>query len=72
MNRIVLSGGTSRILHIDKLLTESLGIPAEVFNPLDSLEVSPSLNNDDLKKTAPLFATGIGLIEGIWEEEKKK
>lgn len=72
VNRIVLSGGTSRILHIDKLLTESLGIPAEVFNPLDSLEVSPSLNNDDLKKTAPLFATGIGLIEGIWEEEKKK
>ena len=39
MNKIVLTGGMSRLRDLDKFLNERLKIPATVFNPLETVQI---------------------------------
>ncbi|MBN2374605.1 type IV pilus assembly protein PilM [bacterium] len=69
--KILLCGGSSLITNIDKLVSKSLKIPAEIFDPLKGIEVSCTKDGEELEKIAPQLATGIGLVEEIWKEGRQ-
>lgn len=62
VSRILLSGGASRLKHIDKYLTEKLNVPVEPNDPFRAIEVSDKLFDRTFITTqAPLFNVGLGL-----------
>jgi len=62
INRILLTGGGSKLKNLDHYMSERLGLPVQVVNPLENVDVS-GLNKDSakMKDLAPHLAVGIGL-----------
>ncbi len=61
LDYIVLSGGTSLIQGIDRLLIDELGIHTVVINPFENMEMAPKLDRDLLEKHKPQLAVATGL-----------
>jgi type IV pilus assembly protein PilM len=62
INQILLSGGSARLPEMTTLLTERSGIPVELFNPFNRIEVPPDLFDADfIAQMAPQAAVGVGL-----------
>ncbi len=60
--RIFLSGGTAKIPHLDEFLSEQLGIPVEVADPIKNLKVKVTGVSDRyLHEISPMFSVSIGL-----------
>jgi len=60
--KVVLSGGSSKIPNIDRIFSDKLGVPVEIFNPLRKVEINPRLfNPEQLREMAPMLTVGIGL-----------
>lgn len=72
-DRLVLCGGGGALKNLDKFLTDKLGVPVVVFDPLDFFishsehEVSP-----DLKNHSAAFAGVLGLAARFIEESTEK
>lgn len=60
---ILLSGGSSLIQGVDRLLTEELGIHTVISNPFAKMTLAPSVDAVHLKQVAPqlMVATGLAL-----------
>jgi type IV pilus assembly protein PilM len=60
---LLLSGGSSLIAGVDKLLTEELGIHTVLANPFRALETAPAVDKLHLEQIAPqlMVATGLAL-----------
>ena len=62
VSRIVLSGGSARLAGLDRYLSSSWGIPVEVANPFQSVEVDPErFDVEGLVTTGPALAVAVGL-----------
>jgi len=63
VGRVILSGGASVLPNLPRALSENLGVPVEVFDPTDRLDLS-ALEPDDakeLRRDAPAYVVAIGL-----------
>lgn len=62
IDRLVLSGGGSRIKGLDRFLSEETGIKTEIFDPFASVSVNADeIDTDYLKHMAPEMAIAAGL-----------
>lgn len=60
---VVLSGGTSLISGLERLIIDELGIHTVIAKPLDEIELAAELDNDELHNNQAQFmiATGLAL-----------
>lgn len=59
---ILLTGGSSKIPGLSKLMEESIGIPVQMINPFNSISYDPSIFNQEyLASIAPIASVPIGL-----------
>ena len=61
IDKIMLSGGSSRIRNLDNFLQSHLDIPVEVINPFRKIEIPPEFDSDYLRDMAPIAAVVVGL-----------
>jgi type IV pilus assembly protein PilM len=60
--RILLSGGGAKLSGLAALLSERAGIPAEIVNPFNRIEISPDqFDIDFISEMGPQAAVGVGL-----------
>jgi len=60
--RVLLCGGTAKMPNLAEFLSEQLGIPVEVANPIKNLKVKVTNFSDRyLSEIAPVFPVAIGL-----------
>ncbi len=62
---LLISGGTSLIDGVDKLLTDELGIHTVVANPFLTMDTAAAVDRELLKQVAPqlMVASGSGITE---------
>lgn len=58
---LLLSGGTSLIEGLDKLLTDELGIFTVVANPFVNMDVGPAVDREQLQQLGPQLMIACGL-----------
>lgn len=59
---IAVTGGTASIKSLGRTLSRVNGIPVEIFNPFESLEITDrNLTQSKLEEFIPLAAVSIGL-----------
>ena len=61
LDYIVLSGGTSLIQGIDRLLIDELGIHSIIIDPFADMELSPEMDRELLDKHRAQLAVASGL-----------
>jgi Tfp pilus assembly PilM family ATPase len=62
VQKILLSGGSSKIKNIDRFLSERLGIPAEINYPFKNINInSKNFDFDYLRANAVHFNIALGL-----------
>src|SRR6204780_5136207 len=59
--RLFLSGGASIMPYTAQFFAEKLNVPVEYFNPFRNVQISPTLDLDDLSKYAHSFGEVVGL-----------
>ena len=59
---VLLAGGSSKIQGLSKVIEDSIGLPAQLLNPFNSISYDPAVFTQDyLANIAPLAAVPIGL-----------
>jgi type IV pilus assembly protein PilM len=61
VDRILLAGRPASIPGIDLLMSERLGLPAAVANPLRRMSISPCVKTQELMREAPGMMVAVGL-----------
>ena len=61
INKVLLSGGSSKIRNLDSFLQERLELPIEFINPFKMINIPPSFDAEYIKSIAPLAAVAVGL-----------
>ena len=62
VNKIYLSGGSSKVLWFDKLLSERTGLEVKPLDPFRRIKIdNKNVNLELLKEIAPMSGVGIGL-----------
>lgn len=61
IDKVFLSGGTSKLKGLDKFLSGNLGMEVVSWNPALKLNVNPALDQERLKSCLPMLAVSIGL-----------
>lgn len=62
VQRIVLSGGSSRVPNLDRFLAQQFGVSVEVMNPFQNIEISEEdFPVEQIKTMAPVFTVAVGL-----------
>jgi len=62
ITRIFLSGGGAKLTGLVGLLSERSGIPVEILNPFNRIEISPNqFDADFISEMSPQAAVGVGL-----------
>jgi type IV pilus assembly protein PilM len=61
VNRIMLSGGSARVLGFPQYLHERFDAPVEILDPLRNVEKGKDLDLDRLDDVAPALAVAVGL-----------
>ncbi|MEP6662848.1 MAG: type IV pilus assembly protein PilM [Verrucomicrobiota bacterium] len=59
--RLFLSGGASIMPYTAQFFSEKLNVPVEYFNPFRNIQIDPSIDLEDLSKTAHSFGEVVGL-----------
>src|SRR5438445_368791 len=59
--RIFLSGGASIMPYAAQVFAEKLNVPVEYFNPLRNIQIDPSINLEELARSAHSMGEVIGL-----------
>ncbi len=60
IDRIIISGGASRLKNIDNFLEVELGIPVEIANPFSMIDTS-AFDKKYIDEASPVFAIAVGL-----------
>lgn len=61
INKVLLSGGSSKIRNLDSFLQERLELPVEFINPFRKIDIPPSFSAEYIKSIAPHAAVAVGL-----------
>jgi type IV pilus assembly protein PilM len=62
LRKIVLSGGCAKVSGLAEQLSERMGLPVELANPFQNIDVSGAgMDDDSLADLAPMAAVGVGL-----------
>ncbi|MCC6544476.1 MAG: type IV pilus assembly protein PilM [Nitrospirae bacterium] len=61
INKVLLSGGSSKIPNLDSFLQERLELPVELINPFKMIDIPPSFDKEYIKMIAPFAAVAVGL-----------
>ncbi len=62
VTRVLLTGGGAKLQNLDKYMSDRLGLPVEIADPLKKIDTSMvSKAGFDVKDQAPTLAVGIGL-----------
>jgi type IV pilus assembly protein PilM len=62
IGKIVLSGGCAKLAGLDEFLSSSWGIPVELAQPFQSIEVDPDrFRAEELQQAGPNLAVAVGL-----------
>ncbi|MEE9219851.1 MAG: type IV pilus assembly protein PilM [Acidobacteriota bacterium] len=62
VNKIVLSGGSCRVPGLQEMLAERFGVPIEMFNPFQAIQVSDKrFPQEQIHDLAPTLAVAVGL-----------
>jgi type IV pilus assembly protein PilM len=64
IDKVFLSGGTTRLKGIDKFFSESLGLEVNLWQPAKILELDPSIDKALLESDESLLGISIGLALG--------
>ncbi len=59
--RLFLSGGASIMPYTAQFFSEKLNVPVEYFNPFRNIQIDPSIDLEELSKTAHSFGEVVGL-----------
>ncbi len=60
VDRIMLSGGSSRLKNLNGFLSDELGLPAEINNPFRGVDTT-RIRSTDWEEQAPVYAVAVGL-----------
>lgn len=61
INKVMLSGGSSKIRNLDSFLQERLELPVEFINPFRKIDIPPSFDAEYINGIAPVAAVAVGL-----------
>lgn len=61
INKVFLSGGSSKIRNLDSFLQERLELPVEFINPFKMIDIPPPFDEEYIKMIAPFAAVAVGL-----------
>ncbi|MCD4782274.1 MAG: type IV pilus assembly protein PilM [Candidatus Eremiobacteraeota bacterium] len=63
VDKILLSGGTAKFKNIDAYMSTELGVPCEVSNPFENIEITdiPGYTQEELMEIAPTLMVVVGL-----------
>jgi type IV pilus assembly protein PilM len=61
VERLILCGGTARLKGLDRFLSEQLGIPVAVGDPMRGVNVSAKLDAQYVDEVSPLMSVSLGL-----------
>lgn len=61
IDKLILSGGASRMKNLSTFLQEHLGIPIEMVNPFKHINIPPEMDSNIIAEAAPLAAVAVGL-----------
>ncbi len=62
VNKIILSGGSCRIPGLQEMLAERFGVPVEMFNPFQAIQVNDKkFPPEMIQELAPTLAVAVGL-----------
>lgn len=61
IDKIMLSGGSSKMKNLSGFLQEHLGIPIEFINPFKQLKISPEFDSNLIAEIAPIASVAVGL-----------
>ena len=61
INKVFLSGGSSKLKKLTKFLSSNLGMEVVLWDPTVNLEINPALNQERLKSCLPMLAVSIGI-----------
>ncbi|MCK4648853.1 type IV pilus assembly protein PilM [bacterium] len=59
ITRVILSGGSARLKNLDKFLSQRLGVPVEIADPLSRIKYDPAIFK--LKEILSSFSVAVGL-----------
>jgi len=59
--RMIICGGTAKLPGLDRFLSEQLGIPVEVGDPMRNVTVVAKTESDYLAEVSPIFSVSLGL-----------
>ena len=66
IDRVMISGGTSRILGFAQKLEEAFGYPTEVLDPFKSITLGPKVDARKVASLGPSLAVAVGLaLRGV-------
>lgn len=61
VDRVVLSGGSSMVSGFSETFAEKVGVPVELANPFRNVSVDPKVDQDMVRRMAPVAAVVVGL-----------
>jgi len=62
ISSVLLSGGSSKISELSKVVEETVGLPTQMMNPFNAISYDPSVFTEDyIQAVAPVAAIPIGL-----------
>jgi type IV pilus assembly protein PilM len=61
IDKVFLSGGTSRLKGLDKFLTSNLGVEVAAWDPVARVQIAAELNEEKLKSCFSMLAVSMGL-----------
>lgn len=61
IDKIIMVGGGARLQHLHSALAKRLESPIILHNPLETMDISPSLNRYHIEEIAPQLSMAIGL-----------
>jgi len=61
ISRVVVSGGTSRVLGLPEKIEEIFGYPTELLNPFKAITIGPKVDAAKVTSMGPALAVAVGL-----------
>lgn len=61
IDKVILSGGSSKIKSLDSFLQERLEVPVEIVNPFRKINIPSEFDSNYIKDIAPIAAVVVGL-----------
>ncbi|HYR43884.1 MAG TPA: type IV pilus assembly protein PilM [Terriglobia bacterium] len=61
ITRVVISGGTGRMIGLAEKIHETLGYPTEILDPFRSITLGPKVDAEQARSLGPALAVAVGL-----------